>query len=117
MAMISKEKTMNSRIKQSDFRAEAVTWKGNTYTKYSVDDLCQFICWLTKNTSHYFFLTIEGKPYRVEIRNESNNFIAVCPEYYDGFPSPFICQSRISREEALRGLAEQISERVLAETF
>lgn len=105
-----------AKIKERTFGADAVTWKGNTSTKSSVNDLCAFICWLTRNSSDYFYLTIDGKSYRVELRKEANNFIAVCPEFYDGVPSPFICQSRNSREEALKGLVENISEHILSKS-
>lgn len=109
--------TTNSKIKEpsTSFRASEITYKGTAYTNANVVDLCKFAAWLVGNTSDYFYMLVEKTTFRVQFRNEAGNFIALCPEFVDMSDPVFMCSSRNSHEEALRGLAEQISERLLSE--
>jgi hypothetical protein len=95
-------------------RAESVTWNRREYNRHMIANFVGFIIWLVKDD--WFIVNIEGYDFTVRIHYDGFSGWFCTTSNYDG-PEDGINSnhSLISREDALEGLVEKISEAMLTE--
>jgi hypothetical protein len=85
--------------------------RDNQYLPCMVSDFTGFIVGMVGNEK--FTMVIEGKWLTVQLRCNGYRDHAVCPDVYDGLNPEYI-SSGVDRKDALYGLIEKISEKILS---
>lgn len=85
-------------------------WNRKVYTIHEVGNLIGFLAWLTGEET--FTIEVDRRKFEVQIYRNCFGWIAWCPDHYTGEGSTFHNMSLESREKALEGLIENLSEAI-----